>query len=132
MGGYSKLSGLYCHESIHLTIPLFTPYIIRIVGKLRTEFIIMLFFSPIHMSVLMRKTDLVRRYCCILQVLESSIDLLNEDKMVRTRKYFAEDLARRQLVFELASISVYENERGKSDILSCERAPGTKFELRLK
>ncbi len=38
--------------------------------------------SPIHMSVLMRKSDLVRRYCCVLQVLESSVDLLNEDKMV--------------------------------------------------
>ena len=33
------------------------------------------------MSVLMRKPELVRRYCCILQVLESSIDLINEDKM---------------------------------------------------
>eukprot|EP00094_Tigriopus_californicus_P007013 TCALIF_06752-PA protein Name:"Similar to TNKS Tankyrase-1 (Homo sapiens)" AED:0.08 eAED:0.08 QI:29/0.83/0.71/1/1/1/7/170/531 len=36
---------------------------------------------PIHMSVLMRKPDLVRRYCCILQVLESSMDLLNEDQL---------------------------------------------------
>ncbi len=38
--------------------------------------------SPIHMAVLMRKADLVRRYCCILQVLESSVDLVNDDKMV--------------------------------------------------
>eukprot|EP00095_Tigriopus_kingsejongensis_P010213 snap_masked-scaffold78_size404448-processed-gene-2.3 protein:Tk10213 transcript:snap_masked-scaffold78_size404448-processed-gene-2.3-mRNA-1 annotation:"b-cell lymphoma 3-encoded protein" len=36
---------------------------------------------PIHVSVLMRKPDLVRRYCCILQVLESSIDIMNEDQM---------------------------------------------------
>ena len=34
------------------------------------------------MSVLMRKPDLVRRYCCVLQVLESSVDLINDDRMV--------------------------------------------------
>lgn len=36
---------------------------------------------PIHMSVLLRKPDLVHRYSCVLQVLESSVDLVNDDKM---------------------------------------------------
>lgn len=36
---------------------------------------------PIHMSVLMRKPQLVKRYCCVLQVLDSSMDLLNDDKL---------------------------------------------------
>lgn len=36
---------------------------------------------PLHMSVLMRKPELVKRYCCVLQILESSIDLINEEKL---------------------------------------------------
>ena len=40
-------------------------------------------FSPIHMSVLLRKPELVHRYSCVLQVLESPVDLANDDKMVR-------------------------------------------------
>ncbi|XP_040574928.1 uncharacterized protein [Lepeophtheirus salmonis] len=35
---------------------------------------------PIHMSVLMRKPSLVRRYCCVLHILNSNVDLTNEDK----------------------------------------------------
>ena len=38
------------------------------------------------MSVLLRKPDLVHRYSCVLQVLESSVDLVNDDKMVRHEK----------------------------------------------
>ena len=34
------------------------------------------------MSVLMRKPELVKRYCCVLQILESSIDLINDEKLV--------------------------------------------------
>ena len=40
------------------------------------------------MSVLMRKPELVKRYCCVLQILESTIDLQNDDKLVR-RHFFA-------------------------------------------
>jgi len=36
---------------------------------------------PLHMSVLMRKPELVKRYCCVLQILESSIDLINDEKL---------------------------------------------------
>jgi len=36
---------------------------------------------PIHMAVLMRKPELVKRYCCVLQILESIIDLQNDDKL---------------------------------------------------
>lgn len=36
---------------------------------------------PIHNSVLMRKVDLVKRYCCVLQILDSSVDLSNEEKL---------------------------------------------------
>ena len=43
----------------------------------------LVYFSPIHMSVLLRKPELVHRYSCVLQVLESSLDLINDDKMVR-------------------------------------------------
>eukprot|EP00096_Caligus_rogercresseyi_P000313 TRINITY_DN1072_c0_g1_i1.p1 TRINITY_DN1072_c0_g1~~TRINITY_DN1072_c0_g1_i1.p1 ORF type:complete len:259 (+),score=59.04 TRINITY_DN1072_c0_g1_i1:110-886(+) len=35
---------------------------------------------PIHMSVLMRKPSLVRRYCCVLHILNSNVDLTNEDR----------------------------------------------------
>jgi len=40
-------------------------------------------YSPLHMAVLMRKSDLVKRYCCVLQILESSLDLINDEKLVR-------------------------------------------------
>lgn len=36
---------------------------------------------PVHMSVLMRRPELVKRYCCVLQILESTVDLLNDDKL---------------------------------------------------
>ena len=39
-------------------------------------------FRPIHNSVLMRKVALVKRYCCVLQILDSSVDLSNEEKLV--------------------------------------------------
>ena len=35
------------------------------------------------MAVLMRKPELVKRYCCVLQILESIIDLQNDDKMLQ-------------------------------------------------
>ena len=41
------------------------------------------FFSPLHMSVLMRKPELVKRYCCTLHILEASLDLINDEKHVR-------------------------------------------------
>ena len=34
------------------------------------------------MAVLMRKPELVKRYSCVLQILESTIDLQNDDKLV--------------------------------------------------
>ena len=37
------------------------------------------------MSVLMRKPDLVKRYCCVLQILDSSVDVFNDDQMVKHR-----------------------------------------------
>ena len=39
-------------------------------------------FSPLHMSVLMRKPELVKRYCCVLHIIEANLDLLNEEKHV--------------------------------------------------
>jgi ankyrin repeat protein len=33
------------------------------------------------MSVLMRKPELVKRYCCVLQILDSSLDLINDEKL---------------------------------------------------
>ena len=44
-----------------------------------------MFYSPIHMSVLMRKPELVKRYCCVLQILESTVDLQNDEKLVRCK-----------------------------------------------
>lgn len=35
---------------------------------------------PLHMSVLMRKPELVKRYCCTLHILEASLDLINDEK----------------------------------------------------
>lgn len=35
---------------------------------------------PLHMSVLMRKPELVKRYCCILFILEASLDMFNDEK----------------------------------------------------
>merc|ERR1712226_1595515 len=35
---------------------------------------------PLHMSVLMRKPELVKRYCCVLHIIEANLDLLNEEK----------------------------------------------------
>ena len=42
----------------------------------------MSYFSPLHMSVLMRKPELVKRYCCVLHIIEANLDLLNEEKHV--------------------------------------------------
>ena len=44
--------------------------------------ILMSYFSPLHMSVLMRKPELVKRYCCVLHIIEANLDLLNEEKHV--------------------------------------------------
>ena len=53
------------------------PYVLKCIFEF-------LFYSPLHMSVLMRKPELVKRYCCVLQILESSIDLINDEKLVST------------------------------------------------
>ena len=39
------------------------------------------------MAVLMRKPELVKRYSCVLQILESTIDLQNDDKLVSGIQY---------------------------------------------
>ncbi len=36
------------------------------------------------MSVLMKKPELVKRYCCVLHILEGSLDLINDEKQVST------------------------------------------------
>ena len=63
-------------------------------------------FSPIHMSVLLRKPDLVHRYSCVLQVLESSVDLVNDDKMVRHQKYPAPENVRNPFIHARARQSL--------------------------
>ena len=53
----------------------------------------------------MRKVDLVKRYCCVLQILDSSIDIANEEQMVRRLNHsMLRDQGKALLTFALKNV----------------------------